>query len=236
MFGACRNSTAEVEETFRRWSKLVEASDLRPEWHKSAFGCPYCGVFAEQSWSPVRTTSKDGSLENINGMDVSRCGHCGRIAVWHEHTMVLPKYGSSITPHPALPVEIRQDFEEARSILALSPRGAAALLRLAIQKLCKVLGESGENLNDDIASLVKKGLPSKLQQALDVVRVIGNEAVHPGTIDLRDNIETAESLLALVNIIADCMIDQPGRIQRLFDSLPDEKRKAIQDRDKVRSD
>lgn len=40
-----------------------------------------------------------------------------------------------------------------------------------------------------------------LQQALDSVRVIGNEAVHPGTMDLRDDVFTVLSLFGLVNFI-----------------------------------
>ena len=88
---------------------------------------------------------------------------------------------------------------ESRTILDLSPRGAAALLRLCIQKLCKQLGQPGKNINDDIAALVKAGLDPKIQKALDIVRVIGNECVHPGTMDLRDDREIAAKLFVLVN-------------------------------------
>jgi hypothetical protein len=66
---------------------------------------------------------------------------------------------------------------------------------------------------------------------LDIVRVIGNESVHPGTIDLRDEPETAVQLAGLVNFIAEAMITQPKEIDKLYDSLPESKREAIDRRD-----
>nr|WP_246787276.1 DUF4145 domain-containing protein [Rhizobium leguminosarum] len=125
-----------------------------------------------------------------------------------------------------------RDYDEARSIVQKSPRGAAALLRLAIQKLCKHLGESGKNINDDIASLVAKGLDYRIQKALDVLRVIGNEAVHPGTIDLNDDPNTAESLFKLFNLIVEKMISEPKLVEEVYASLPPEKLKQIEQRDK----
>jgi len=130
-----------------------------------------------------------------------------------------------------MPEDIRADFNEAREIFFLSPRGAAALLRLAVQKLCIVLGESGKNINDDIASLVKKGLSVQIQQALDIVRVIGNDAVHPGQIDLNDDPATAESLFELVNLIIEEKISEPKRLKEMYDKLPATKRDAIAKRD-----
>jgi hypothetical protein len=132
-----------------------------------------------------------------------------------------------------LPEEIRADYDEARRIIDRSPRGAAALLRLCVQKLCHHLGESGQNVNSDIASLVKKGLNPKIQKSLDIVRVIGNEAVHPGTMDLRDSPETAATLCGLINVIAETMISQPKTIDQLYDQLPPEKREHIEKRDKT---
>jgi Domain of unknown function (DUF4145) len=82
---------------------------------------------------------------------------------------------------------------------------------LAVQKLCAVLGESGKNINDDISSLVTKGLPVQIQEALDIVRVIGNEAVHPGQIDLNDDPATAASLFELVNLIIEERISEPKK-------------------------
>jgi hypothetical protein len=94
------------------------------------------------------------------------------------------------------------------------------------------LGEKGKNLDDDIASLVSKGLDPRVQKALDVVRVIGNNSVHPGQIDLRDDRATAEKLFGLVNLIADIMITQPKHIDEMFQGLPEGARKAIEKRDK----
>jgi hypothetical protein len=115
--------------------------------------------------------------------------------------------------------------------LDASPRGASALLRLAVQKLCKKLGENGENINQDIASLVRKGLDPRVQMALDVVRLIGNDAVHPGQIDLRDDRQTAEMLFGLVNLVCEKMISEPKHVDEVYAKLPESKRKAIEERD-----
>jgi hypothetical protein len=129
-----------------------------------------------------------------------------------------------------MPAEVKVDYEEAARILSLSPRGSAALLRLAIQKLCVELGGKGTNLNDDIAKLVARGLPVQVQQALDVVRVTGNNAVHPGQIAPEDT-DTAAQLFSLVNIIVEYMIDMPKRIGSMYNALPEGARKAVERRD-----
>jgi hypothetical protein len=146
--------------------------------------------------------------------------------------MIYPFSGNAPLPNSDLPSEVKDDYEEAKNIVSLSPRGSVAILRLAIQKLCKHLGESGENINNDIGNLVKKGLSPKLQKALDSVRVIGNNAVHPGQIDLKDDIDTAIKLFNFVNIICDSMITQPKKIDEFYDTkIPENSKKAIDNRD-----
>lgn len=136
------------------------------------------------------------------------------------------------SPNDDLDDDIVADYNEAASILQKSPRGAAALLRLAVQKLCKQLGEPGKDINTDIGNLVQKGLSPTIQQALDALRVIGNESVHPGQIDLRDDPGTAQALFRLLNKIAETMITEPRQIQEIYDKIPESKKKAIEKRDK----
>ncbi|MEJ2122307.1 MAG: DUF4145 domain-containing protein [Alphaproteobacteria bacterium] len=145
--------------------------------------------------------------------------------------LVWPRQGTAPIPNPDTPDDVRDDYDEASAILDASPRGAAALLRLGIQKLCKHLGEPGKNINDDIASLVKKGLDPRIQKALDVVRVVGNNAVHPGQIDLKDDRATAEKLFGFVNIIVEAMISQPKHVEAAYNKIPESVRKAIEERD-----
>ena len=95
--------------------------------------------------------------EILYNMWVSKCSRCDDFAIWQHDCMIWPQTGDAPSPNSDLPDDVRADYEEASAILDSSPRGAAALLRLGVQKLCKHLGEKGDNLNADIGSLVKKG-------------------------------------------------------------------------------
>jgi hypothetical protein len=130
-----------------------------------------------------------------------------------------------------MPEEVQKDYEEARRIVGQSPRGACALLRLAVQKLCDELGQQGETINKAIGNLVKDGLPVEVQQALDALRVIGNNAVHPGELDLTDDQETAIGLFNLLNFVVQDQIAAPRERQKLFAKLPQKAVAAIRKRD-----
>lgn len=168
---------------------------------------------------------------DVHNLYASCCFVCGKFSIWVHDKLVFPATRSGPPPNPDLPEDVLRDYEEASTIVGLSPRGAAALLRLAIQKLCIVLGEKGKKIDDDIASLVKKGLIPMVQKALDAVRVIGNEAVHPGSLDLKDDLDTANSLFRLLNVIAEQMISNPKHVEEVYGRIPEEKRNAIEKRD-----
>ena len=167
----------------------------------------------------------------LYNIDFVSCFSCEKFTIWNSGKVIYPQFQYEFIPNRDMPNDIKSDYEEAAKILSISPRGSAALLRLCVQKLCKHLGEKGKNINEDIASLVRKGLDVRVQRSLDVVRVVGNDAVHPGQIDLKDDIATASQLFQLVNIITNTLITQPKEIDTLFDALPETKRKEITKRD-----
>lgn len=202
-----------------------------PVFKFEAFSCPHCGVFANQLWDKPLVIQSDNTRSYMADFDIAHCKQCNNYSLWREENMLFPTSGTVPLPNEDMPDDIKRDYNEARSILEISPRGAAALLRLAIQKSCVFLGEKGKNLNADISNLVKKNLPVKVQKSLDYVRVVGNNAVHPGTIDMKDNKEIAEKLFDLVNLITEVMISQPKHVDELYESLPDDSKKQIEKRD-----
>ena len=208
---------------------------IAPSFNEDAFHCPHCEVYAHQRWYTDHVVGYSSHTRTgfpADHLSISVCERCGKYALWFDAKMLYPI--SSIAPLPVedMPEDVKEDFLEARDVVNVSARSAAALLRLALQKLMPHLGEAGKDLNEDIANLVKKGLPEKIQKSLDTVRVIGNNAVHPGKVDLKDDKETAISLFELLNMIEHVMITQPKEVEDIYRKIPDSTKKAIEERDK----
>jgi hypothetical protein len=171
------------------------------------------------------------SSTELDNMSIAQCFNCKRYSLWISDRVVYPAFQTTYLPARDMPKTIQDDFLEAAEIVGSSARGAAALLRLCVQKLLVELGEKGTNINEDIASLVKKGLDPQIQMALDIVRVTGNKSVHPGEMKVDDDTSTAAALFGIVNFITDTMITRPKQLQSLYGNLPEGARKAIEKRD-----
>ncbi|MBC7785307.1 MAG: DUF4145 domain-containing protein [Burkholderiales bacterium] len=204
-----------------------------PTFAKQTFNCAHCHAFAYHSWFELHilVNSAWQALSVDKMSRLSRCAHCKESILWHEGKIIYPEVGHAEPANTDLPDDVRTDYDEAASIVNKSPRGAAALLRLAIQKLCKHLGQPGRHINDDIKALVAEGLPTGVQQALDSVRVIGNNAVHPGEIDIKDDHATAVTLFKLINFVAAKMITEPKEVSEFYSTLPEPARDAVDRRD-----
>jgi len=166
-------------------------------------------------------------------LSIAICQSCGEYSLWVNEDIVYPRKVLIEPPNEDLNEEIKSIYNEASRIFIDSPRGATALLRLALQLLLKQLGKEGKNINNDIKELVENGLSPKIQKALDLLRVVGNNAVHPGQIDLDDNRDVALKLFKILNIIANEMITKPKEIETLYQEvIPEEIKEHINNRDR----
>lgn len=218
-------------------------SQYYPPLHAtSQYHCPHCDVYAKQRWSHLNAIGNGYIYSNISNTaifkellsedwTISLCEHCSEVAIWHNDSMIYPKKIIVNQPNSDLDEDIRNDYLEAAHVYSESPRAAAALLRLALQKLCVQLGEKGKDINTDIGELVKKGLSPQVQKSLDTLRIVGNNAVHPGQINLREEPEKVLVLFKILNLIADKMITEPRELAAIYDSLPHETKEAVVRRD-----
>ncbi|SHG22945.1 protein of unknown function [Marinomonas polaris DSM 16579] len=213
-----------------------------PIFKEDAFHCPHCNVYANQYYSHICATRAHGIYSPLIKLKtfeetfdaewtVSKCQKCCEYIIWYKDNIIHPKKNFISPPNSDLDEDIQADYLEAANILSESPRSSAALLRLALQKLCKQLGEKGDNINDDIKSMVSKGLNPHVQKALDALRITGNNAVHPGEINLQEEPGRVIKLFQLINFIANKMITEPNEIESIYSELPESAKGAVDKRD-----
>ncbi len=214
-----------------------------PEYGLDGYHCPHsaCGVFSKQNWFLCATLFSNnqysGSSKREKRIQFVICERCGEISMWHDGKMVYPSTSTAPAPHKDIPSEVLTEYNEARDIYPFSPRASAALLRLVTEKLTLLLvnksnRDPGPTLNVNIGILVEEGLPIAIQKAMDSLRVIGNDAVHPGFIDFNDSKDIAFKLFKLLNIIVENRITQVNEIEKLYEGkVPDTKKEQIEDRD-----
>ena len=211
---------------------------IEPSWDKDSFTCPHCNTVSLMDFKRVNyhgTQCKIDHKEHIWGsswVGIATCYNCQRKSIFINNQYVYPDIVAE-EANPDMPESVKQLYNEAGLIYNKSPRAACALLRLAIDRLCNELGETDRDINKNIGALVKNGLPETVQKALDVVRVVGNKAVHPGQIAFDvDDKATATMLMRLLNIIVERMITEPKEIGSLYQGLPESVRVSIEKRDK----
>jgi hypothetical protein len=198
------------------------------DFRAHAFHCPHCGVYAKQDWYNIaKGVISEKGLDYYEGfipdLRLSSCTKCSRYALWLNEKIIYPALSIAPWPIEDMPLSVKEDFMEARGIVNTSPKAAAALLRMCLQKLMSCLGESGRNAELDIYGLIRKGLPSKFRDALWAVRVIGPGAIPPGEISVKDDVDTAVALFNLINMIVEATISQQRKVNQLYTTLPNPK-------------
>ena len=202
---------------------------VQPRYQQESFTCSHCICFSQHNWRYISTGK---GIESTSLWTTSWCLRCKQYCFWKDQSLVWPLKSGLPDPIDGCPEQINALYNEARQVFPYSPRASAALLRLAIQIICVEHGLSGKDLNSDIGTLVKNGLSVQIQQSLDLVRVVGNHAVHPGEIQIEENKDNIEKFFALINLIVDVLIVQPAKITAMFDTLvPTAQKKQIEVRD-----
>lgn len=223
-------------------------------FNRDAFNCPYCGVYARQFWHSVIRggfTSHNRAYEDaveeghhfsvdeskadgrrLSGLHVSTCGHCQKLGLWVGSRLLLPPSSNSEPAHDDMPASVHAMYTEAAEIADASPRGAAALLRVALELLTHELGcDPSKKINDKIGQLVGIGVSPEVIKALDILRVTGNNAAHTaGTLLLDDDRETAAALFQIINYIVEQTIAHKKRLEEMHDRLPDGIKRQIEQR------
>lgn len=202
-----------------------------PTFRLNAFVCPFskCRAYAEQIWTPL--LFKNGSGATVPHWQVSRCSRCSELALWLDQTLIYPRTRIGPEPLAQTPAPVLAIYEEAREVAGISRKSAAGLLRLALQMLLDELEPGDAAINTKIAALVRRGLDENVQRAMDILRVVGNESVHPGQIDLDADDELLLGLFALINLIVEQVIVRREQVDSLFSRLPKAKVEAIERRD-----
>lgn len=199
-----------------------------PTFEKTEFTCPFCKVYATQKWSILLQASE--GLYQISDMHICTCNHCNKSSYWYKEKMIVPSESPIEPAILGMPEELAKDYEEAREVFVKSPRVASALVRLLLQKLFRYLGEKGENLNDDIASLVNKGMTPEIPKYLNYFQFSEEEATHPGEITITEPIELTASLFTIINFIVLDRIVQPKEMNAFHAQLRAAAKRAIEER------
>ena len=124
-------------------------------------------------------------------------------------------------PSENMPAEIRALYEDARRVI--ESRSANALLRVACEDLCRIKGipRGRDGFYGTIQNLrEREGTSITLTDALDAIRITGNDAVHGNETDYDIPLE---KLFNLVNIIVDEW-RKADEVASVYEALPDDKK------------
>lgn len=192
----------------------------------SGFQCPYCSMIMPITHDCFRSRSvsfdrDEGGYwntyffpdESCVKLEFYKCPNCNEYSIFLNGTgeKVTDIPPTSIRPtsqakhYPAyIPFAIRQDYEEACTIVRLSPKASATLSRRCLQGMIHDFWNIKlKNLNQEISALKDK-IPVDLWSSIDALRQLGNIGAHMEKdtdviVDIDPN--EAESLIKLIELL-----------------------------------
>lgn len=191
----------------------------------SGFQCPYCSIVmpitndTHRCRVPSFDRTDDSNASSSNNFDYSSCyidfflcPNCGQytikvtgVGAMVKDVNVFVRPISEAKQFPDyIPEAIRNDYEEACSIVNLSPKASATLSRRCLQGMIRDFWDIKlKNLNQEITALKDK-IPADLWSSIDALRQLGNIGAHMEKdtdviVDIDPN--EAESLIKLIELL-----------------------------------
>lgn len=159
--------------------------------------CPFCdkfvsnhsGTFKEKfiSFDNYSNVADEELIKDMIAIHSLKCPNCKEISIdiigfgkQFEDRMIHFHPISFAKQYPKyVPEQVRKDYEEAYSILNLSPKASATLSRRCLQGMIRDFWEvSGSSLFDELGQIEDKVEPSTVP-VLNALRQLGNIGAHP---------------------------------------------------------
>ena len=201
--------------------------------------CPYCNTginLKSEDEKIYRTRSKRESETGIKIIN-NFCPECGEfiillekgkyrwiddsaeiIDVSHEET-VYPKFALRVLSNE-IPLDYRDAFNEANSVVSISPKASAALSRRLLQEILRNKFNINEkDLFKEIDKFIERSdIPEDIKSSVDAIRIVGNFATHPlkyqnTGIIVDVEVGEAEWSLEVIEAIFDFAFVQPAMTQ-----------------------
>jgi hypothetical protein len=169
------------------------------------------------SGRPLLEVHREFRSRNVQNVSISYCFSCNEIGLWVGDQLVWPVVVAS----PELKkleilAELSGDKGTMIEPLNASPRGAAALLHLAVEKLCLELGVGTYEPRPALAPAIQEEVDARVQNVLDAVKIIQDSSPPIEQNGLRDDRATADALPGFVNLICEKLIIEPRHLRALY--------------------
>lgn len=206
----------------------------------NSFTCPYCqkevaisDASYSEHWISRDTINIKSSPPRPGQMVISHytCPSCHKIMITAtvDHGDVLNTVNieplSLAKQFPSyVPETIRQDYEEACSIVNLSPKASATLSRRCLQGMIRDFFQLSRNTLYEEIDAIKPQIPTEQWAVLDGLRRIGNIGAHmEKDINLIIDIEPneAEKLIKLIELLINQWYIERHNQQQLYADIID---------------
>lgn len=207
----------------------------------SGFVCPFCNhtmVLNTSTYDP-----RNIAFNTISGGDhivdskytvkisLFRCPNCTKVTTYAEYTggdmpnKIVPIFPISTAKQfpDYVPASIRTDYEEACSIVTLSPKASATLSRRCLQSMIRDFWQitGKKRLVDEIDALETK-VPATQWKVLNSLRRIGNIGAHPeADVNLIIDIEPddARKLIQVIELLIRQWYIERHEQEKLFSDI-----------------